>query len=215
MDPVIIGGSIFLTVIVVVLLVLNARASSAPVEQIRGLMSSAAVARQGGNFEQALILYERALGLLDGASSTDEILVCECLVHASVCMDRIGKVRESREFRQRLLAIFESALNRRDSAMLTEIDYLCSRPDFGASTAQVAEFYERLMAFREKTVSPNSTDFINTVMIYSILLRQLGEKQLADDLEQHAQKLRRGGSNEVEIQDEGDDTAGGGGAPPA
>ena len=93
--------------------------------------------------------------------------------------------------------MWNRALEEGNSTLCVEIDYLCTNAEFGAQTQEVANYYERLLALREKTHSANSAVFINTVVIYARLMRTLGETDIAQDLEAHAQSLREGGSNEI------------------
>lgn len=165
--------------------------------QIAGLIESAALARNNSDWQQASMLYSRALDLIDNMRTIDESRLSECLVHYSTVLDRSGERQEAEKQRKRLISIWNGALDRGDSDLMTEVDYLCTNAEFGAQTMDVANYYERLLAAREKTHSPNSDVFINTVVIYARLMRTLGEKQIADDLEAHAQNLRDGGSNVI------------------
>lgn len=197
---------VFLTLLVFWLMYLNKGGSSAgKLEQARlnGILSSAALAKSGADWSQALFLYEQAISVIDGERETDESLLIGALQNAAECQERIGKFTEAKELRTRLLSIFESALNNARTDFLTDIDYLCSTADFGASTVDVADFYERLLAFREKTLPQTHSDFINTVVIYSRLMRRLGEKEIADDLEAHAEQLRSGGSAKINVNSPG------------
>lgn len=197
---------VFLTLLVFWLMYLNKGGSSAgKLEQARlnGILSSAALAKSGADWSQALFLYEQAISVIDGERETDESLLIGALQNAAECQERIGKFTEAKELRTRLLSIFESALNNARADFLTDIDYLCSTADFGASTVDVADFYERLLAFREKTLPQTHSDFINTVVIYSRLMRRLGEKEIADDLEAHAEQLRSGGSAKINVNSPG------------
>ena len=187
------------TLVAVLALAANARASEPAHSQIAGLLQSASLARGSGDHGQSAMLYERALGLIDSMKKVDESLLSECLVNYSDVLDKSGERRKAEEHRKRLLAIWNSALASGDADLMTEVDYLCANATFGAQTADVANYYERLLAAREKTHSPNSEVFINTVVIYARLMRSLGEKAIADQLEQHAENLRAGGANQIEV----------------
>lgn len=193
---------VFLTLLALLLMYLNKGGSSAgrlDQARINGILSSAALAKGRQDWSQALLLYEQAIGVIDGEKVTDESLLIGALQSAAECYERLGKITEAKEQRTRLLSIFESALNNSRTDFLTDIDYLCSTADFGVSTVDVANFYERLLAFREKTLAPTHSDFINTIVIYSRLMRKLGEKEIADDLEAHAEQLRSGGSAKINV----------------
>lgn len=197
-------GAVFvvLTLLALLLMYLNKGGSSAgrlDQARINGILSSAALAKSRQDWSQALLLYEQAIGVIDGEKETDEALLIGALQSAAECHERLGKFGEAKQQRTRLLSIFESALNNARTDFLTDIDYLCSTADFGASTVDVANFYERLLAFREKTLAPTHSDFVNTIVIYSRLMRRLGEKEIADDLEAHAQQLRSGGSAKINV----------------
>lgn len=187
------------TIVAVVALAANARASDPAHSQIANLLQSASLARGSADHGQAAILYARALSLIDSMRKTDESLLSECLVNYSDVLDKTGERHKAEEHRKRLLAIWNNALASGDADLMTEVDYLCANATFGAQTADVANYYERLLAAREKTHSPNSEVFINTVVIYARLMRSLGEKDIADQLEQHAANLRAGGANQIEV----------------
>lgn len=197
-------GAVFvvLTLLALLLMYLNKGGSSAGrLEQARinGILSSAALAKSRQDWSQALFLYEQAIGVIDGEKETDEALLIGALQSAAECYEKLAKFTEAKQQRTRLISIFESALNNSRIDFLTDIDYLCSTADFGNSTVDVANFYEKLLAFREKTLAPTDSDFINTIVIYSRLMRKLGEKEIADDLEAHAEQLRSGGSAKINV----------------
>lgn len=197
-------GAVFvvLTLLALLLMYLNKGGSSAGrLEQARinGILSSAALAKGRQDWPQALLLYEQAVSVIDADKEADESLLIGALQSAAECQEKLGKFNEAKQYRTRLLAIFESALNNARTDFLTDIDYLCSTADFGNSTVDVANFYERLLAFREKTLPQTHSDFINTIVIYSRLMRRLGEKEIADDLEAHAEQLRSGGSAKINV----------------
>lgn len=193
---------VFVTVVAVAALVLNSRAGDASQTQISGILQSASLARSSADYEQSNMLYERALNLIESARVVDESMLSECLVNYSDSLDKSGQRAKAEESRKRLLAIWNNALDTGNSELMTEVDYLCSNATFGAQTREVADYYERLLAAREKTHSPNSDVFINTVVIYARLMRTLGEKEIADDLEAHADNLRKGGDNVISSGEE-------------
>ena len=189
--------ALILIVFIVTILALksNYEAGGSSRTQITGLIESAALAKNSSDWEQASMLYSRALDLIDNMRSLDESLLSECLVNYATALDRSGKRLEAESQRKRLIDIWMKGLERGDSDLMTEVDYLCTNAEFGAQTMDVANYYEKLLAAREKTHSPNSDTFINTVVIYSRLMRTLGENEIADKLQDHADNLRKGGSN--------------------
>jgi hypothetical protein len=208
MDPIYVVIFVVLTVTAIVLVAINSRGGQPSSTAIQGMLSSAAQAKQQGDHAQAEVLFQRAIEQLDSSRNTDESLLCSALNGQAESLERLGKRTQAEQLRTRMVAIFQSALDNRRMDFLTDIDYLCSNADFGSSTSDVAKFYEKLLAVREKTTSPHSDEFINTVVIYSRLMRTLGEKQIADDLEAHAAKLRKGGSAEVQIERAGQEQSG-------
>lgn len=186
------------TVLAVAAMALNSKGGDASQTQISGLLQSASLARNSGDYEQAAMLYERALSLIESARRVDESLLSECLVNFADVLDKAGERAKAEGHRKRLLAIWNNALDSGNSELMTEVDYLCSNATFGAQTKDVADYYERLLAAREKTHAPGSDVFINTVVIYARLMRALGEKEIASDLEAHAENLRKGGGNTLE-----------------
>jgi len=191
-----------LTLLAIILWQANARQGSASPAQIQSSLASAALARKSGDHEQAIMLYERALALIEAQSTVDKSYLSACLVSYAESLDRTGKIKEARDVRSRLMSLWNSALEDKDIELMTEVDYLCTSADFGSATSDVANYYERLLAFREKAYSHKSDIFINTVVIYAGLMRRLGEKEIADDLEAHAEKLRKGGPREFVIPGE-------------
>lgn len=186
---------VIVTVVAIVALMANNKAGGSSHGQISGLIEQAMLAKQSSDFEQSAMLYSRALDLIDNMKSIDESLLSECLVTYSTVLDRQGKRKESEIHRNRLLSIWNNALASGNEDLLSEVDYLCINAEFGAQTIDVANYYERLLALREKTKPQSGDVFINTVVIYSRLMRSLGETQIADDLEAHADGLRQGGKN--------------------
>lgn len=202
MDPLYLIALVVLTLLAVGLVLMNSRGGKTSGAQVQGLMSSAAQAKSRGDHTQAEMLYQRAVAELDSDRNPDESLLSTALNGQADALERIGQRAQAEQCRNRMLSIFQSALDNRRADFLVDIDYLCSNAEFGSSTAQVAAFYEKLLAYREKTTSPNSDEFINTVVIYSRLMRTLGEKQIADDLDAHAEKLRGGGSAQLEVRND-------------
>jgi tetratricopeptide (TPR) repeat protein len=156
-------------------------------------LSDAHIARQHGDHEQAEMLYKHAIDTIDSASEKDDSLLCTALNGRAESLERIGKRHEAEQLRARMVSIFQNAIDKRRDDFLMDIDYLCTNAEFGSSTSEVANFYEKLLAYREKTVPQTSDVFINTVTIYSKLLRTLGENTMADELDAHATKLRQSG----------------------
>lgn len=190
-----------LTVVTVYLFVVNSRQQVVSASQIQSSLSAAALAKQSSDFAQAIMLYERARDLIESGKPVDRSLLSACLVSYGVCLERTGQSKEARDVRSRLIDIWNQALQERDTQLMTEIDYLCSNAEFGSATIEVAQYYERVLAFRETAFSHSSDIFINTVVIYANLMRRLGEKDIADDLERHAEQLRKGGPKEFSIPD--------------
>jgi hypothetical protein len=193
-------GVVFLvlTLSVVVLLKLNSPARGSDDQKIQGMLASAALAKRNGDHQQSAMLYEQAIGSLDAAHKTDEALLCTALAGRAESLERLGERKASQQLIGRVISIWQSALAAGRVDFLTDVDYLATNADFGSSTAEVARFYETVLAYREKRVPPHSSEFINTVVIYAKLNRTLGETALAEQLEQHAEKLRHGGSSTVE-----------------
>lgn len=201
---------IILSLLALMLLNKNRSAGVSNPTQIQSLLSSAQLAKTRGDVENARMLYESAVSQLESSYKPDESLLCTSLEHLAELYERNGDWNRARELRGRMLSIFESALSKERVDFFTDIDYLCTHADFGVSTRDVATFYEKLLAYREKKLPPRSTEFINTIVIYAKLMRALGEKQVADDLEQHAEKLRKGGSPKLELGGiAGSDSSGG------
>ena len=189
------GNSIIIVlalVLVSVLCILLLRRKVDPAALQRQL-GDAHIARQRGDHEQAEMLYKRAIETIDSSSDKEESLLCSALNGRAESLDRVGKRAEAEQLRTRMVSIFQSAIDKRRDEFLMDIDYLCTNAEFGSSTSEVANFYEKLLAYREKTVPQTSDVFINTVTIYSRLLRTLGEQSMADELDAHAAKLRQGG----------------------
>ncbi|MGE0263444.1 MAG: tetratricopeptide repeat protein [Candidatus Obscuribacterales bacterium] len=191
-----------LTLLAIIFWQANSRQGSVSPAQIQSSLSGAALARKNGDHEQAVMLYERALSLIEGQSPVDKSYLSACLVSYAESLDRTGSIKEARDVRTRLMSLWNSALEEKDIDLMTEVDYLCTSAEFGSATRDVADYYERLLAFREKAYSHKSDIFINTVVIYAGLMRRLGEKEIADDLEAHAEKLRKGGPREFVIPGE-------------
>lgn len=202
MEPLIYGAVFVILIGLILLLLRSSSGDSASAEkEIRSVLERAALLKSGGDLDQSEVLYERVLSLLDARSKPDEALVCGTLQALAEVEEKSGKVREAREHRSRMIGLWREALSNGREDFLIEIDLMCLNAEFGASTRDVADYYEKLLAHREKTANPNSPVFVNTVVIYSRLLRRLGEDQLADDLEHHAEKLRRGGDNRISIEE--------------
>lgn len=189
-NSIVIVLAVVLVAVVAVLLFSRRKVDTAALQR---QLSDAHIARQRGDHEQAEILYKRAIETIESGSEKDESLLCTALNGRAESLERVGKRSEAEQLRTRMVSIFQSAIDKRRDEFLMDIDYLCTNAEFGSSTSEVANFYERLLAYREKTVPQTSDVFINTVTIYSRLLRSLGEQSMADELDAHAAKLRQGG----------------------
>lgn len=189
-NSIVIVLAVVLVAVVAVLLFSRRKVDTAALQR---QLSDAHIARQRGDHEQAEILYKRAIETIDSGAEKDESLLCTALNGRAESLERVGKRSEAEQLRTRMVSIFQSAIDKRRDEFLMDIDYLCTNAEFGSSTSEVANFYERLLAYREKTVPQTSDVFINTVTIYSRLLRSLGEQSMADELDAHAAKLRQGG----------------------
>ena len=163
--------------------------------EVRSMIESALLSRRSGDLPQAEMQYERALSLLDKSGEPDQALLCCTLKGMAEILERNGKFVQAKAHRDRLVEIWNRALSQKQDDFLIEIDFMCLDSEFGASTKEVADYYERVLAYREKTTPPTSTVFNNTIVIYSRLLRRLGENEIADQLEEHAKKLQEGSSS--------------------
>jgi hypothetical protein len=203
MDPIqiVVYSFVTLAILVGVFFLFGRRGPSSEDPKLQGLLASAAMAKRSGDHQQAAMLYERAISELESAHKVDEALLCTALVGAAESLERTGGRKEASQLISRVVSIWETALNAGRVDFMTDVDYLCMDGNFGSSTADVARFYETVLAFREQRLPPNSPEFINTIVIYAKLNRTLGEKEIAEQLEQHAEKLRHGGSSVVETPD--------------
>jgi len=195
MNMMLIYGVAFVIIVIVILLLVqsNSKGSGSSDSKAQSSLESAALAKRKGDHEQAALLYEHAVSQLSSPDS-DPALLSSALAGQAECMERLGKRTESERLRTQMVQLWQSGLDKGKTSFLTDIDYQCMDADFGTSTRDVAEFYEKLLAYREKTAPQKSDEFINTVVIYSRLMRKLGETEIADQLEEHAKKLRKGGS---------------------
>ncbi len=189
------GGALFLVLLIFIFARSTGGGGNIKEAEVRSMIESALLSKRNGDLSQAEVQYGRALSLLESASDVDQALLCCTLKGMAEIVEKSGKISEAKAYRERMVEIWNRALNQRQDDFLIEIDFMCLESEFGASTKEVADYYEKLLAYREKTTDPKSSVFNNTIIIYSRLMRRLGEDEIADQLEEHAKGLQEGGSN--------------------
>ncbi len=166
---------------------MTAGSSEKEVDQV---LSSGLLYKSKGDHVQAEVYFEQVLSNLDKVVNPDMARLSSCLVNLAEVQEQLGKPQDAKRTRQQALDAWNHVLEQGRLDQLIDIDYACLSANFGPSTKEFADFYERVLAFREKALPPGHSDFINTIVIYSRLLRQLGENEVADQLDAKAQELR-------------------------
>lgn len=161
-----------------------------PEKDVDQVLSSGLLFKSKGDHVQAEVYLEQVLSNLEKVVNPDMARLSSCLVNLAECQEQLGKPADAKNTRMIALDAWNHVLEQGRLDQLIDIDYACLSASFGASTKEFADFYERVLAFRETALPPGHTDFINTIVIYSRLLRQLGEKEIADQLDAKADELR-------------------------
>ncbi len=181
------AGGLALLFVAVLLMKATAGNSRKDVDQT---LSSGLLCKSKGDHVQAEIYLEQVLSNLDNVTNPDMARLSSCLVNLAECQEQLGKAAEAKQTRQMALDAWNHVLQQGRLDQLIDIDYACLSAHFGPSTKEFADFYERVLAFREKALPPGHSDFINTIVIYAKLLRTLGETEVADQLDAKAAEMR-------------------------
>lgn len=180
-------GGLALLAVAVLLMKASAGNSQKDVDQT---LSSGLLCKSKGDYIQAEVYLEQALSNMEKVVNPDIARLSSCLVNLAECQEQLGKGAEAKQTRQMALDAWNYVLEQGRLDQLIDIDYACLSAHFGPSTKDFADFYERVLAFREKALPAKHSDFINTIVIYARLLRILGEKEIADQLDAKAADLR-------------------------
>lgn len=158
--------------------------------EIEGLLSSALLQQHAGNVAEAQQNYERAMQLLEYPGSHDDAKLASCYIHLAEIYERNGNFARAKEMHDRLIQLWTKQLKSGDDSALIDIDFAMTHNTFGSGTAQILEFYDKVVSMKENRFGPNSPQVADAYMITAKLLRALGEKESAELAEQKAAEIR-------------------------
>ncbi|HEY9786637.1 MAG TPA: hypothetical protein V6D17_14645, partial [Candidatus Obscuribacterales bacterium] len=119
----------------------------------------------------------------------DTARMASCLIHLAECYERQQQMKEAKDCRDKLIALWRQALAVPTPATFIDIDYALSTNEFGSGLHQITEFYERVVEQKEQMFGQTNKDVANSLLIYARLLRKLGEKEVADAAEARAHEI--------------------------
>lgn len=169
---------------------LNRRGGVDP-KQIDSLISSGLLLKQQNDYVQSQMYLERALGLIDSARETDNSKLSSCLIHLAETYDRQNKYKDARETRARLLNVWKSILASNSVEALIDIDYFASNCNFGPGAVDVCNFYQQVIDLKKSRLGEDHSDVADSLQIHARLLRQIGEKEKAQESEDRAEEIRK------------------------
>lgn len=158
--------------------------------EIEGLLSSALLQQNGGNMPEAQQNYERAMKLLQYPGSQDDAKLATCFIHLAEIYERTGNFAAAKEMHDKLIQLWLKQLKTGDDCALVDIDFAMTHNTFGSGTAQILEFYDKVVSLKENRFGPKSSQVADAYMITAKLLRALGEKDSAELADQKAAEIR-------------------------
>lgn len=158
--------------------------------QIESLLSSALLQQHGGNSEEALQNYERAMRLLEYPENRDDAKLATCYIHLAEIHERLTNFPASRDMREKLITLWTKQLKTGDPIAIVDIDFAMTHNTFGSGTPQVLEFYDKVIQLKEKQLGPKSPGVADSYLIKAKLLRVVGEKDSAELAERKAAEIR-------------------------
>jgi tetratricopeptide (TPR) repeat protein len=160
--------------------------------EIEGLLSSALLEQQASKIEDALQNYDRARQLLEYPENRDDAKLASCYIHLAELYERTGNSAAAKQMHEKLIALWEKQLKSLDETTLIDIDFALTHNEFGSGTFQVIDFYDKVVAVKEKRFGGKSAEVADSYLIMAKLLRVIGEKESADLAEQKAAEIRPG-----------------------
>jgi len=158
--------------------------------EIEGLLSSALLEQQASKFEEALQNYDRARILLEYPENRDDAKLASCYIHLAELYEKTGNFAGAKEFHEKLIRLWEKQLKNLDETTLIDIDFALTHSEFGSGTAQVIDFYDKVVAVKERRFGEKSNEVADSYLIMARLLRVVGEKQNAELVEAKAAEIR-------------------------
>jgi tetratricopeptide (TPR) repeat protein len=175
---------------IVALIVMRSGGKANYKAEIEGLLSSALLQQHAGNWADAQQNYERAMQLLQYPGSRDDAKLATCFIHLSEIYEKSGNYAGAKDMRDKLVDLWLKQLKTGDDCALVDIDFAMTHNTFGAGTAQILEFYDKVVSLKENRFGPKSTQVADSYLITAKLLRALGEKDSAELAEQKAAEIR-------------------------
>lgn len=159
---------------------------AADTQRVDQLLSSALAERQKGVWTQQEYLLGQALQLLNTEANPDFTKKSSCLVHLADAYQKQGKLKEAKDGYQQLIQFWKKQLQSANTDRLADFDYFAATADFGGGAADVAAFYQEVVEAKKRAYGTPHAEVSNSMVIYSRLLAQSGQKELAQKIENEA-----------------------------
>jgi hypothetical protein len=91
-----------------------------------------------------------------------------------------------------MIDMWRGILERREQERLIDIDYFAATANFGSGILDVAEFYKDVVEAKKQMFGPSHSEVVNSMLLYSRLLGQAGDRAQAELLAAQAEELRTG-----------------------
>ena len=166
---------------------LSMKMKGGDITRANSFLTNGLLLKQQSDYVQAEQVLEAAFKIFNNVEPPDYAHHASCAVALASCYERTGKFKEVDEVYRTLLSIWEKQL-RQGTDGLVDIDYAVSTSRFGRGTPMVADFYRKVLKRKEAAFGRKHSEYLNSVRILSNLLRDLGYKEEADDLERSAQE---------------------------
>jgi tetratricopeptide (TPR) repeat protein len=174
---------------VIAIVIMRKGGSGSRKSEIEGLMSSALFAKQSGSTDEAQGYLERSKMLLEQPCNRDDSKLASVYIHIAEIYDRTQKYQEARTARENLINLWTKQLESGDQCAIIDIEYALTNNSFGPGTPLVCEFYNKVVAIKERSLGEKHPDVANSYLIKAKLLRVLGEKEQAEFAEQRAAEI--------------------------
>lgn len=158
--------------------------------EIEGLVSSALLSKQQGHIADAQANLERAIKLLQYPDNRDDAKLASCYIHLAEIYDRADNFSGAAATRESLINLWSKQLKSGNQEALLDIDFALTHNSFGPGTAQVLEFYEKVIEAKERIFGERSQQVADSLLIAAKLLKVLGDKEGAELAQQKAIELR-------------------------
>jgi CHAT domain-containing protein/Tfp pilus assembly protein PilF len=143
-----------------------------------------------GKYDEALILFERALEIREKALRPDHPDVVESINGLAILRASKGEYSKAEPLFQHVLAIREKALGPEDLSVANSLNNLANLFHYKGAYSKAEPLFQRALAIREKSLGPDHLDVSASLSNLANLYYYEGEYDKAEPLHQRALAIK-------------------------